>query len=255
LNQQLGGDAINGSDLAELIERALDEQTLALLRNAVNRCLDGQEMIERGLGRALRPHWDKWLSDLAADPALRRHFLTFLMSMDDTTLPLDRAAIGPRMVVQCMVPATVLALALAYCGPDRIGPLRPSQNSPGNLHSQKIKGHCVGLVWHNGKPVQHFLDECDDFAFWKSELVMLSGYQAPFSMEELRQRSFGHDPGSVRMDNPAPFRPITLTYDFAFAKALMKGEAAVKSYLGEKWQAWDERPVAYLDNLGKGATP
>ncbi|MDR6772676.1 nucleoside phosphorylase [Azospirillum sp. BE72] len=235
------GEPLTADDLAQRIELVLDACTMRWLDEGVQGVLDGREPlhgcfveVDPALAARLRTVWEAWKDGM--NTQTRRHFFEMLAAVHDAGgHPQAGIGIGQQTVRDCMVPATILALAVAECGdaimhPTGDGPLKPHGAAPGNLASPTLRGHSSGAQRVKGKPIEHWIDTLTHLP-WQCRIVMLGGLRSSRQLTQLRQQLIGRVAPSGRLTDSSLARPITLTFDEAFAQALAGGIHDVESHL------------------------
>lgn len=227
------------ADLASRIEDALDGATLDMLDDRLKRYLSGEggaglPRLEEALADDLLDLWDEWRAAITVTE--RRRFLDMLLHFEDEE-PVQGARIwvGPKSVETCMLPATVLALAVVSCGEglwaaEGSGPMRPHACTPGNLGNGTVFGHCCGADMVKSTPVEHYLEDTPHLP-WRSGLVVLGNVNTSFLLAQLRGRNLqAARPTGYIDEAPSPYQ-VAICRDRKLSAALKSGRPAVRSYL------------------------
>lgn len=253
------GSEMTAEELAGQIEAALDERTMTMLDRGVQRFLRGQGTfhgcrfkIESGLAGILGAEWEAW--KVGMDAPTRRHFYEMLTTFEDKRPPSQGGiGVGRQTVDSCLVPATILALAVAVCGdaimhPQGNGPLKPHGVAPGNLASPSMRGHSSGVRQVKGAPIEHWIERLTHLP-WHCHIVLLGGLQNSLSLSIVRQRAIGRLPTNGRLTDNSLARPIALAFDQTFAAALASGHEAVETHLRRVLRDMLEEQKNYLNAL------
>lgn len=245
--------------LARQIEAALDRYVMEVLDGEVRACINGARAgrkygitVEMELGERLLELWESWKAEM--DEPIRRRFLEMLASIHDGDgKPHGLIGVGRQTVERCLVPAAVLALAVAECGdavlhPDGAGPLKPHHEAPGNLASRSLRGHSCGVRWVEGKPVEHWLGALEQLP-WQCRIVILGTVRAPQDLARARQRPIGHAAPDGLLTDDSLSQPIALVFDGAFSEALAKGHKAVEQHLRDVFRNRLREQARYFETL------
>ncbi|MFA7429566.1 MAG: ABC-three component system protein [Rhodospirillaceae bacterium] len=248
-------------ELAERIEDALDGATLEKLDDHVRLYLSGGHVpglpcTDPALADDLLDLWDDWRSDMTTKE--RRRFLDMLLHFEDGGAePGVRIGVGPKSVVTCMLPATVLALAVIHCGgglwtADGASSLRPHEHRPGNLGNGTVFGHCCGASMVKAQPLDHHLEALVSLP-WESTLVMLGNVKTSLLLAQLRTRSLQAPRSAGFLDDATPPQIVPLGFDGRFSAAVTQGRDAVRAHLVECVKQVRAAQLAFLDQATEGS--
>ena len=192
--------------------------------------------VEDNLSQDLLACWKGWHTNLCADGRVLRRFLELLVSIrDGEGHAWGSVGVGPRALDACMIPAVILMLAVAVCGdraihPSGGGPLRPTDESPGNLFGHGLRAHGTGAQRVEGKDIESWLSSQTQSP-WRSRIVILAGTSV--DSPKIRSRMTRMNaPANDQHRLPADLSwPALLTLDDGFKRALVQGRQATTLYL------------------------
>ncbi len=197
--------------LAAALEDGLDDWCLRRLDLVVRDALRSGSgytgdfrQIHQDLRRLMLQRWREWFQTLSEDrekdtpeawarkKAVRHRFKRMLLSVTDGAVgDWGGFALGPATMESCMLPATLLALAVAVCLDQ---PWQPHERTPGNLSSSMFNGHACGVERVNGDCLEDFLDRKTSFP-WNSHIVLLAKSRYSFATIAPRLQSLGASGG------------------------------------------------------------
>ncbi|MCP1614806.1 hypothetical protein J2848_006514 [Azospirillum lipoferum] len=237
-----GSAPTSGARLADQIEISLDHWCLDRLDGEVEAYLRGQRIapeiaVEPSLAADLLSLWESWRQTLRREQRILHRFLEMLVSVEDgETHEWSRFGLGRHSVWNCMVPATIMMLAVAECGnkaihPQGDAPLHPHGKSPGNLAGKTLYGHGTGISRKGGRSIEDWL--CGERGFpWRSRIVLLSGVTLSPPRLQHRMRPFTALPSNDGLQSETFPKPAIVTLEKGFRSALQHGRDRVETYLG-----------------------
>lgn len=236
-----GRTPTSGARLADQIEISLDHWCLDRLDGEVAACLSGQAIapgtaVEPSLAADLLNLWISWRRTLRSEQRILHRFLEMLVSVEDgESHEWSRFGLGRHSVWSCMVPATIMMLAVAECGnkaihPQGDEPLHPHAKSPGNLAGKSLYGHGTGIRQKGGRSIEEWL--CSESRFpWRSRIVLLSGVTLSPPILRYRIKPFSALRSDASFRSETLSKPAIVTLDDGFRSALQQGRGRVETYL------------------------
>ncbi|WP_395459859.1 ABC-three component system protein (plasmid) [Azospirillum melinis] len=232
----------SGARLAEQIEISLDHWCLDRLDDGVEACLKGQAVapemaVEPSLAADLLHLWESWRRTLRREQRILHRFLEMLVSVEDgESHEWSRFGLGRHSVWNCMVPATIMMLAVAECGnkaihPQGDEPLHPHGESPGNLAGKTLYGHGTGISRKGGRSIEEWI--CSKSRLpWRSRIVLLSGVTLSPPILRCRIKPFTASRSDASFQSETLSKPAIVTLEKGFRSALQHGRDRVETYLG-----------------------
>ena len=234
LGAAVNSRTVDVTAFAEMMQAALDAETLHALQEALFDVLAKPEPVECGwvieadLRTELWTLWQQWRAALDANAAAARRFLLLLADADDFVDETDDllVRVGPRTLRGHLLKATLFALAFVLGADQSLG---PAHARPGNLKDRSLSGHACGVTWIEGRNVGSRVAERS----WSAAVVLLSELKvaAEFLFSEPRLDARLEDRPRIGEVAHAE-RPLILGADDAFLDALEAGRSALSTYLG-----------------------
>jgi hypothetical protein len=219
--------------LSAQIHTELDKRLLSLLNDALFACLHQQPPAEIGwllqadLRRAMWIKWQVWYQELRKDIDKRRRFLLLLATERDErrTSHDSLVRLGPIILRPHLIRAAAFALVFASCSPEAFS---PSATYPGNLLTDRIRGHTVGVSWIEGRDIGPEVAALR----WTTGLVLMSELKTAIALLR-RQPRLDQLPGDIpsAIELTPAEEPIIVGCDYEFQQALENGVAAVTSLI------------------------